>query len=292
MRIEVRRAEPELMDAVRALVDDIFVLSRGLSCSLATRYPDILSDERATNMFVACKGRRVVATAATRQVAWQLVGREGRVAAVGLVATDPAYRSRGIASAVLKTVAEALAVEGISAAVLWTAHPAFYRRLGWRAADPGVLGTSASGGSSQHDAPAAEDLDATVVPSLSAVRDRHASSPFERTADTWRVVPAPADIVCLYRSEGAYALLGRTADERGYLYELVGEPGGFSALWAAIHRDVSTVAVNDAPGTPSYRWLSREGGVDWEPKPLAMWLELDDRGSLVAGSYVAYLDRI
>jgi predicted N-acetyltransferase YhbS len=292
MRFEVRRAEPELMDAVRALVDDVFVRSRGLSRSLATRYPDILADNRARNIFVACMSSRVVGITATRRVAWRAGGAEGRAAAVGLVATDPAYRGRGIASAVLRAVVEGLAVDETSAAVLWTGQPAFYRRLGWQLADPGVLGRSAGGASWNESAPAAENLDAEVAAALAVVRDRHATSLFERAADTWRVIPAPAETVCVYRSEDAYALLGRTGDGRGYLYELIGEESRFPSLWAAIQRDVSSVDVNDAPGTPSYRWLSVAGGVDWAPKPLAMWHELNDRGSLVAGSYMPYLDRI
>jgi predicted N-acetyltransferase YhbS len=291
MRIEVRRAEAELMNAVRTLVDDVFVRPRRLSPSLATRYPDILADERARNVFVACLGRRVVGTAAVRPIVWRSDGDEGRAVAVGLVATDPDHRGRGIASVVLQTVAEAVAAEGASAAVLWTAQAAFYQRLGWETLDPGMLGAS-PGACAAREPPPAETLGGRVVASVATLRDRYASVPFERAPETWSVVPKPADAVSLYRFGEAYALLGRAADGRGYLYELVGEESGFPALWAAIHRDSSTVFVNDAPGTTSFRWLSQKGAVDWKPKPLAMWLKLDERARLVAGLYVPYLDRI
>lgn len=278
------------MDAVRALVDDVFVRSRGLTRSLATRYPDIFEKERAANVFVALQGHHVVSAIATRPIAWRSSGSEGWVAALGLLATDPAYRGRGVGTAVLEAVVESVAADDASAAVLWATRPRLYQRLGWQKADPGVVGTGAGGGA-QRDAPVAEMLDAEVATSLAAIRVRHATEVFARAPGTWRVVPAPADAVYAYRSAEAYALLGRRGD-RGYLYELVGHEHAFPVLWAAIRRDVSTVVVNDAPGTPSHRWLSQRRAVEWEPKPLAMWLGLDDSGSAVAGSYVPYFDRI
>lgn len=281
--LDVRRAEPELLGEVGALVDEVFAASRG-ALSTAVRFPHVLTAANIANVFVGLVRGRVVATVATRRFAWRRHEESGRAAMAGLVATHPAHRGQGVATALLEGAVAGLAEDGASAVVLWTTRPSLYERVGFRREDPGVLG-AVPGGAGDRDLPAAEP----VAPSpLEAIRRESAALWIERTAEAWDCVPPPAGEVVTYRTERAYALAGR-AGGASYLYELAGDEGDFDRLLQALRRDADAVFVNDASGTASYRLLDGLG-VEWQAKPLGMWLRL--ASGAPTGLYIPYFDRI
>ncbi len=281
--LDVRRAEAELLGAIRALVDEVFAGSRGRP-SLSARLPHVLADANAPNIFVGLVGGRVVATVATRLFTWHQGESSGRAAMAGLVATHRAHRRRGIATAVLRAAVAGAAEAGASSVVLWTTRPAIYERLGFRLEDPGVLGT-ASGGGGGRDLPLPEPVDPER---LDAVRNESETLLVERPPEAWAAVPPPSNEVVVYRTERAYALAGHAA-EASYLYELVGDARDFGPLFGALRRDADAIYVNDVPGTSSYRRLGA-AGVEWQAKPLGMWLRLAPEAAI--GLYVPYFDRI
>jgi predicted N-acetyltransferase YhbS len=281
--LDVRRAEPELLGAVRALVDEVFAASRG-SLALASRFPHVLTEANAANVFVGLVAGRVVATVATRLFTWHRGESSGRAAMVGLVATHPAHRRRGIGTAVLRAAAAGLAEDGASSVVLWATRPAIYEPLGFRLEDPGALGTI-RGRAGGRGLPAPEPVDPAW---LDALRNEPGALRVERAGKAWAAVPPPSDEVVVYRTERAYALAGRTATA-SYLYELVGDPEDFGRLFEALRRDADAVFVNDTPGTSSHRRL-HAAGVEWQAKPLGMWLRLAPGAA--TGLYVPYFDRI
>jgi predicted N-acetyltransferase YhbS len=281
--LDVRRAEPELLGEVGALVDEAFAASRG-SLSLALRFPHVLAEANAANVFVGAVRGRVVAAVATRRFSWRRGEASGGAAMAGLVATDPVHRGRGIATALLQAAVAGLTDDGASSVVLWTTRPALYERLGFRLEDPGVLGVAA-GGATGRDLPGPEPVEPER---LSAIRGHSEALRVERPAAAWAAVPPPAHDVVVYRTDRAYALAGR-AGGASYLYELAGDERDFERLFAAVRRDAAAVFVNDTPGTDSYRRLDALG-VEWEAKPLGMWLRLAPGAS--TGLYVPYFDRI
>jgi predicted N-acetyltransferase YhbS len=281
--LEVRRAEPEELGDVVALVDEVFARSRR-ELSLAVRFPHVLSEASAPNVFVGIAAGRVVATVATRLFTWHRGEDSGCAAMAGLVATHPDSRGRGIATAVLRAAAAGLAENDVSSVVLWTTRPTLYERLGFRLDDPGLLGV-ARGDVGGRDLPAPEHVAPQRLDTV--VRESRLLC-VERRDNAWTAVPSHADEVVVYRTERAYALAGR-AGASSYLYELIGEERDFGLLFGALRRDADTVYVNGAPEGSAYRHLSA-AGVEWRPKPLGMWLPLAPVAA--TGLYIPYFDRI
>lgn len=281
--LDVRRAEPELLAEVGALVDEVFAATRG-RLSIASRFPHVLTESNAANVFVGLVSGRVVAVVVTRLFTWRRDGASGRSAMAGLVATDAAHRGQGIATAVLEAAVAGLAEDGASSVVLWTTRPSLYERVGFELDDPGVLG-AVSGHPPGRDLPAPGRIDPEE---LEEIRTQSHAFRVERTVATWAAVPPPAEEVVAYRTPAAYALAGR-AGGASYVYELAGDARDFDSLLGALRRDAEWVFVNDAPGTGSHARLDA-ARVQWEAKPLGMWLALSPGAP--TGLYIPYFDRI
>ena len=115
------------------MLDEEFIHSRDRTISLAERYPGVYSRENARNIFMLSNRSGVASVAVVKPFAWR--GREGvrRGAMIGGVCTAPEFRGRGYATALLTHLVEELAADGIEWAMLWSATPGLYERLGWSA---------------------------------------------------------------------------------------------------------------------------------------------------------------
>jgi hypothetical protein len=185
-------------------------------------------------------------------------------------------------------------------AVLWTAQPGFYARLGWVAADGGMLGEVAGGMATMNPA-----TDATTVPvanadplSLERIRLRWLTSMSLRRPEDYRQLPIPAESVDvlwlnMVHQHAAYALLGSAGDS-GIIYEMVGDEKNFPTLFSQVCTTYRHVLVNDCRGSASHRWLAQHTDIAWQDKPLAMWLALSDKLDMarIKRWYIPYFDRI
>lgn len=286
---QIRACTPAELPALIALLDEEFIFSKGRSVSLAQRFPAVLQADNCPNILLACRGEGIAAAIAIKRFDWIAPERSWRGAMIGLVYTRPAERGQGLASQLLRAAAEKLRAEGTDFAVLWTAQPEFYRRLGWTSADCGVFGTYASAGGG-----AAACMTAGAD-AIEALRLRSPGAHMLRDSANYRTLPLPAERLELRASPdgAAYAIYGVQAD-RAYVYEFGGAPSGYAPLWQDICATARTVYINEHRGSTSQQWLASISGISWRDQALAMWLPLADPDSegYYARWYVPYLDRI
>jgi hypothetical protein len=195
---------------------------------------------------------------------------------------------------------QALQADGVEFAVLWTAQPDFYGRLGWSSADIGMFGNCGSGTGS------GAALDSVRVLPLALCNEREVDdiriqslhAYVARQSPDYSQQPIPAENVdiLLWTEDGepsSYALLGRVGGT-GIVYEMVGSESGFADLWETIRQRHKKIVINDSADSASYRWLSQHTDIVWESKKLAMWLPLSAEIDVNAMSkwYIPYFDRI
>lgn len=281
------------------LLDQVFVRSRGAEGSLADRYPHILEGESTDVQILVARTAPGRIDAVTAVRTFELVdgSRAHRGAMVGFVATDPAFRGLGLASALVVRAREVALEAGASFCVLWTQTPDFYRRLGWSSHDRSLIGEA------RLDAPTVatvgEEVGGEAASWIECVRARHLRRRVVRAGDAYRVLPAPAERLELERSgvaadDAAYLLAGR-AHELVVLYELVGAESRYRKLWERATSGSRHVLVNSEEGTRSAAWLKREAGVAFRPQSLAMWLTLPSGPGVtppVESWQIPFLDRI
>ena len=290
----IRPCAPEELPALVALLDAEFVFGKGRSISLARRFPALLGAANCRNVLVASRGEGIDACIAVKRFDWIAPGRSWRGAMIGLVYTRPAERGQGLATQLLRAAQEQLRAGGTAFAVLFTAQPAFYRRLGWIGADRGVFGTcsapagSGAGGADTGCTPA----DAQAI---EAMRTNAREARMARDETAYRALPLPAERLEKRASIGsaAYAIYGVRADD-AYVYEFGGEASGYALLWQDICAGARRIHVNARRGSAAQRWLANLPGIAWREQALAMWLPLAEPASAAHFSewYVPYLDRI
>lgn len=285
----IRPCLPAELPALVALLDQEFISSKGRSVSLAERFPATLHAGNCPDILLACRAHEIAAAIVIKRFHWFTAERSRRGAMIGLVYAQPAERGRGLASQLLRAAAQRLREDGAAFAVLWTAQPEFYRRLGWQSADCGVFGTYASAGDA---AAGCTPADAGAIETL---RLRELGAHLLRSAAGYQTLPPPAERLELRVSpEGtAYAVYGVKA-ECAYVYEFGGEPAGYAALWQDVSAAAHTVYINERRGSAAQQWLSNIPGVTWREQALAMWLPLaePDCARRFGDWYVPYLDRI
>jgi len=277
------------LPALVGLLDEEFIFSKGRGVSLAKRLPTALHAENCPNILLACRGDEIAACIVIKRFDWIAPERNRRGAMIGLVYTRPSERGQGLASHLLRAAEQRLRDDGTAFAVLWTAQPDFYRRLGWTSSDCGVFGTFSSG----------RRLAAGCTPAgtgaVEALRLRSAEAYTPRDDTSYGTLPLPADALEIRASPcgAAYAIYG-VVGERAYVYEFGGAPSGYAALWQDICSVPRTVYINERRGSAAQLWLAKMPGVTWRDQALAMWLPLAEPACLPqwAQWYVPYLDRI
>ncbi|OGA34553.1 MAG: hypothetical protein A3F75_01950 [Betaproteobacteria bacterium RIFCSPLOWO2_12_FULL_64_23] len=278
-------------DALLALLDLEFIFGKGRRLSLQQRFPAVLNRQRPQAILLAKAQNLIVSALAIKAFDWITPERSWRAAMVGMVYTRPEWRGRGMASVLLQAAQQRMRQESYDFAVLWTAQPDFYARLGWIGADCGVLGVA------QTAAPAATQTaaapDAAAVAFIETLRRRGATERAARTETSYASLPPPAEQLELLRGESAYALVGRRNDH-GYLYEMLGEPREFPALWSTLAAVYATLYLNLQRDSAAERFFATQNTIRWQPQRLAMWLPLGAtaRAARFADWYIPFLDRI
>ncbi|GAB4345158.1 MAG: hypothetical protein Kow0099_25200 [Candidatus Abyssubacteria bacterium] len=102
--------------------------------NIEEEYPLVLSERNRENMRVIVRAGEVVSHAAIYFSELRSGGLTFRVGGIGSVATHPAYRGRGLASAVLRDCLRIMRENRCHLSVLWTQRMDFYRPLGYELA--------------------------------------------------------------------------------------------------------------------------------------------------------------
>lgn len=273
-------------------IDAEFIFKKGRSRRLAERFPRLFAPGNLGNVLVLRAEGSVVAAAASQPFTFVDMGVRWRCARIGAVWTHPSFRGKGLASAVLRALAEVNAAERVEALVLWTSLHRFYGRLGWRLDDLGLFGSVVNrDGPGDSVEPTPRAIGECDVARLDEIRQRHLTRFVERNPMDWRALPVPATSVDAFVSDEAYALVG-TVSDTGYVYEFVGEQSAFGRVWAAIRARYTRVFVNESEGRTA-TWLREQGGAQFTPQQLAMWMPLSPDAEALGGRlFVPYLDRI
>jgi predicted N-acetyltransferase YhbS len=264
-------------------LDAEFVFGRSRSVSLAQRFPNLFENANLEQLFVARERGGIVASVAVKHFAWSDGAEEYIGAMIGMVWTDPARRGSGLATLLLEYVLQALR-ERADFAVLWTAQPYFYVRLGWAASDNASFGIIAGALAAQPASGNKVDF-AAVEP-----RWRQQTRRVVRATNWQPPLPLPAVALEIFNAGTAYAMAGRLGDVL-FCYEILGEPAEVTRLLAQMRAGCDTLYFNEATDTAAYRTLAKLG-VSWESRPLAMWLPLRREAPAGRGWYVPWLDRI
>ena len=192
---------------------------------------------------------------------------------IGAVFTLPSRRGEHLGSCLLETVTCGLRDGEMDFAVLWTENSGFYSRLGWNAADAGVLGESESQFSILKYSGDIEDLPLRLpaIARVEQIRKHWLSTFVPREAEDYFRLPLPADasqilIVEMGNAQNAYALIG-TFRDIGIIYEIIGHPSCYSVLWSEICRRHKKILVNDAIDSPSMQWFVSNTNIVFKTKP-------------------------
>ncbi len=281
------------------LLDREFISSRQRRLSLAIRLPNVLAPDNLDNVLVARWGGKLCASVSLRIFAWQADDRQWRGAMAGLVCTDPDYRGRGLAAALLRAVPGLLRERSVDFGVLWTSIPAFYEPFGWQTNDRGLLGHGAGLSPRSTTAILPAQTMAAVDPDwLESVRAAWRVCRVRREARDYTVIPPSCDRVRCFAVKGpgadeGYALVGERPDI-GLVYELVGAPSALPHLWQSIRFRYPRLYVNDCLDDPATEWLRREQELSWEPQRQAMWLGIsrDFACSSWRRWHISFFDRV
>lgn len=278
-------------DALLPLLDQEFIFGKGRKLSLQQRFPEVLDRKRPQNIQLASIDGGIASALATKPFAWITPGRDWRAAMIGMVYTRPELRGLGTASALLRATQAKLAQEGCDFAVLWTARPDFYTRLGWTGIDCGMLGSvrTASAGASAPAMPAP----GSAVDWIEALRARYAPERAERTEKTYSSLLPPVERLELLRGDSACAILGSSGGH-AYLFDMLGDAAELPALCDRLATRYSSLYLNLQRGAPAERLLSARADIEWQTQRLAMWLPLSAaaRAAPFADWYMPFIDRI
>ncbi|MGE5504994.1 MAG: GNAT family N-acetyltransferase [Actinomycetota bacterium] len=249
-----------------AAIDRVFGGERGRAGSVAGRWPGVFAPGGA-RLFGIDDGSRLLSGLVARPLSW-VDGDDSHAGhAIGFVFTVPEARGQGLSSAVLRHAAETVG----GPLVLWTGIPDFYARLGWTCDDDGALFGMGRGrvGEGQVPVQPVERVDPAVLDAVRALAQPRRC--LRRPAD-WLVRPFGADHMKVAVAGDAYVVFGTRDDGDAIVYELVGDPAVFPALWVTVAAGRGKVMVNAASGEPAHLWLEGQG-VDFRPGPSACWLD-------------------
>jgi predicted N-acetyltransferase YhbS len=295
-----RSATPDDLVNLLPSLDQEFVYAKQRHLSLATRFPTTFCAANAQNIFVCEDNGVIVSSLAIKHIEWQAYGQLWHGALLGAVFTVPSHRGKGKASQLLHWAANKLKSDGVDFAVLWTAQPAFYARLGWASADDGVLGelsgdSTATSLQNMLNTPSITNADREKI---DLIRQGVGKTMIIRHSDDYSQIPIPAEAIDILWSQEehqkfAYALCG-TVGNIGIVYEMLGDKQCFPDLLMRLSAKHQRILINDCKGSDSYSWLSQHTPISWQNKPLAMWLALSEQLPVerIRSWYIPYFDRI
>ena len=133
-----RATEPDDISELGQLLDDVFRRSKGIiDQSQLTDFPLVFSPTNFSNSRVIVEDGRIVSHAALWPRELIIDGQRLKAAVIVSVATQPDYRLRGHAATLVRDLQRTLQADDFDLAILWTAVPDFYLKLGWEVVTPG-----------------------------------------------------------------------------------------------------------------------------------------------------------
>jgi predicted N-acetyltransferase YhbS len=219
-------------------------LERVLSCrTLAEEHPLVFDARFEGDTLELVEGGEVRAACAILPREFRVAERSVRGGLIGSVATDPAWRRRGLATRLLQRAEDALRARGCLFALLWADDPGFYLKRGY----------APFGGESDYllvselvdvlpEPSGVRELRAEDVPFLHRLHARHGER-IERTLAETRALSGVPGMLTLVRERAAapshppqpvaYACLGRGRDLADAIHDWAGESEDVLALLRA-----------------------------------------------------------
>ena len=284
-----------MAEAFAAFADRIFLIPRGLSGSVATRYPMAFQRETATIYAQLADDQSLVSGMCRRD--FELTTADGstlRGTMVGLVGTDPDARGRGHASRILAEIENDCRLDRRDFLVLWSKNHTFFEGLGWVRAGHSLFGeielrSSLFAPDCVHRSP----LDAENIGAAERIRRELGHQIVNRPKEAWFTRPMQCDQVELLLTDHAYVLLGHAATGPSVLFEMIGDESAFESLWSAVASTPGSLFLNVTLNGPSQGWLEA-AGITLSPTRLAHWKKLRAfaEGVLFEDFDIPFFDRV
>lgn len=287
-RLQVSSLEPAGLPGAIELFDSEFILSRGRSISLAERFSDIFS---SGDCFITAGkvAEQLVSALVVRSFTWAGGNRQWRGAMIGLVCTRREYRGKGYAAELLAAAEQRCRVLGHDFAVLWAGNHGIYKRLGWLAADRGMLGTWHA--CSRSAAPDLSDPPAAIIRGIHALHEARGSQQVKRQLANYQHLLPPADQRLFFLEGNSFALCGEH-ERTGYVYDLAGSDADMPRLWAKLVGSFDDLYINVERDSPAHCWLQKHALLEWKEQSLTMWKPLRSDPVPFPQWYIPFMDRI
>ena len=282
IRVESERPSSHDREEVIAFLDRI--LRPGGALSVSEDLPLLLGPDARSEQRVIRLDGRIAAHAAMLPTECKLGEQKLALGVIGAVATDPAHRGKGLASALVRSLVAHAAKERIPLVLLWSEAPGFYERLGF------VEGGRETIHVFDREPPLPRDdfrVRRARKDDLTAMRFLHAREPsgLRRGPREWEILFAmPATRFHVLERQGriaAYGVVGKGADLQGCIHEWGGEESLVTALVAGIMRneDLKEIFVMTPPWKRAAADLLSGAGSEEHTGALAM-LRINDAPAL------------
>jgi GNAT superfamily N-acetyltransferase len=216
-------------------------LRPGTNWSIAAEYPHVFSENNLSNLRIITKDDQILAHSAIKYLLIRNTLGVFKVAAIGSVVTDPAYRNQGLSQKILDNCLQAALAEGADFAVLWTDLYDFYRKLDFELAGSEislVIDTPPPVNENGLKFLKSEKVSAEAILRLYS---QHTCGTLRTADDIRRSLQIPNSHVYTAWSTNnellAYAVEGKGADLKGYVHEWGGGVASLLPLLAHIRRD-------------------------------------------------------
>jgi predicted N-acetyltransferase YhbS len=198
---------------------------------IAAEFPTLTEPANRERSLAIALGGRIAAHAAWRPIALRSGERRIAAAGIGLVATAPEQRGRGLAQRVVEECVGDARRAGAELALMFGELTPLYARLGFARAGRERI-TRLERGPAARDARIARGRPADA-PRLLPLLERHALRAERSAADFERVLGVPETHLWLLSGASgplAYCVEGKGRDLRGVVHEWAGESEAVSAL--------------------------------------------------------------
>ncbi len=209
--------------------------------SISTEYPTALTKENINNIRIIKDGDRVLSHAVVKPLVLKTPMAIFKVAAIGSVVTETAYRNQGLSKTIINECLSLARAYDCDFAVLWTNLYDFYRALGFE-----LVGNEINMTIEKPLVVPAHNLKfikgTNVDPSaLLKLMNQHSVISHRTVEDIRRYLQIPnSRVYTAWSPQGtleAYAVEGKGADLDGYIHEWGGGVSKLIPLLDFIHKD-------------------------------------------------------
>jgi GNAT superfamily N-acetyltransferase len=267
------------------------VLRPGLPATIRDEYPLMFREENMGNLRVVVEDDRIVSHVGFLPVDFHVDGVDMHLGLLGSVATDEAYRGRGLATACLNAAEQAVRDDGGSVSILWADDRAFYERQGYVRAgreDLFVIPTRLL--RRRNDRSGIRPATPGDADRLANVHGTLRARTIRPPRDWKLLLKTPRMLTLVYERDRrvvAYACCGKGADFEGVVHEWAGptEEALDLVLEQSLRCERDEVVLLSPPYTGRIRRTLRERGLPAHRGALGMMKIVDPEG------FVAMLNR-